>query len=50
LESRLHTSAADYEEYIKAEREHLLALKKEPEEVKHTLDYLELLKDLHQLE
>jgi len=50
LESRLHTSADDYEQYLIAEREHLQSLKKEPEEVKQALDYLELLKDLYRLE
>ncbi|KAJ7865583.1 hypothetical protein B0H14DRAFT_2733900 [Mycena olivaceomarginata] len=43
LESRLGTTAADYEMYLTQERDHLAALKREPPEVVWTVDYMELL-------
>lgn len=43
LESRLGTTAADYEMYLTQERDHLAALKREPPEVIWTVDYMELL-------
>ena len=49
LAARLKTTDADYESYIKAERDHLLALKSEPVEVQHAIDYVELLVKVQEL-
>ncbi|KAF9486113.1 hypothetical protein BDN70DRAFT_235965 [Pholiota conissans] len=46
LEQRLHTTEADYEHYLQAERDHLMSLKTEPKEVQEAVDYMELLQEL----
>ncbi|KAJ7690880.1 hypothetical protein B0H17DRAFT_935567 [Mycena rosella] len=43
IEEQLHTTAADYEQDLKDERNHLEGLKHEPPEVARTVEYMELL-------
>ena len=49
LAARLKTTDADYESYIKAERDHLQSLKSEPVEVQRAIDYVELLQKVQEL-
>jgi uncharacterized protein YfaQ (DUF2300 family) len=49
LATRLKTTDADYENYFKAEQEHLQSLKSEPVEVQRAVDYMELLAKVHDL-
>ena len=49
LEARLKTMAADYECYLRAERDHLQSLKSEPVEVQQAVDYIELLVKVQEL-
>ena len=49
LAAKLKTTDADYESYIKAERDHLQSLKSEPVEVQHAIDYVELLQKVQEL-
>jgi hypothetical protein len=49
LAAELKTTDADYESYIKAERDHLQSLRSEPAEVQHAIDYVELLQKLQEL-
>lgn len=46
LAQNLGTSDADYERYLQAERDYLVALKTEPKEVQEAIDYIELLQGL----
>lgn len=46
LAQNLHTTDADYEGYMQAERDHLVSLKTEPKEVQEAVDYIELLQGL----
>jgi hypothetical protein len=50
LSVELNASAADYEAYLVAKREHLESLKTEPEEVLRTVKYMEALKKLEELQ
>lgn len=49
LETRLKTTDAKYENYVKAECEHLQPLKSELVEVQQALDYMELLTKVQDL-
>ena len=49
LATRLKTTDADYENYLKAECEHLQSLKSEPMEVQRSVDYMELLRKVQDL-
>jgi hypothetical protein len=49
LAARLNTTDDDYENYLKAEREHLQSLKSEPADVQQAVDYMELLTKVQDL-
>ena len=49
LAAQLKTTDADYESYIKAERDHLQSLKSEPVEVQNAINYVELLQKVQEL-
>ena len=50
LSAQLCTTSADYDGYLKSERDYLKSLKTEPIEVTSKIDYMELLVKLYHLQ